>query len=190
VLAHHVKASFFAANRVAPGAEVSNRFSQLSRTFEANKFIGRFQKLYPRIRDLSVEVTAGAPMLFAAVEGIPEKIPLTLASGGMSKLASILLAMPDQEGGLILVDEIENGFYHQHLPEIWKALLEFSNMYNCQLFVSTHSAECLESAANLAKEQPGEFSIVRTVLEEGETKIRHLSGKMFADALEENIDVR
>jgi hypothetical protein len=188
--ATHVKASFFAANRVAPGGEVSNRFSRLSRTFEAEKFIERFTKLYPRIQDLSVEVTAGSPMLFAAVEGLPEKIPLTLASGGMSKLASILLAMPDQEGGLILVDEMENGFYHRSLPEIWKTLLKFATLYDCQLFLSTHSAECLESAAELARENPREFSIVRTVLEDGETKLRHLGGDKFIEALSENIDIR
>jgi predicted ATP-dependent endonuclease of OLD family len=186
----HVQASFFAANRTAPNVEVANRFSRLSRSFRDEQFVRDFNKLYANITGLSVEVTAGSPMLFAKVESIPEKIPLTLASGGMSKLAGILLAMPEMENGLILVDEIENGLYHKRLPFVWKALVEFSRIYKCQLFLSTHSAECIEAAASLAEEAPKEFSIIRTVLENGETKIRHFGGDKFVEALEEHVDIR
>jgi hypothetical protein len=36
---------------------------------------------------------------------------LGLASSGMNKLAAILLGMTEQSGGVILVDEIENGTF-------------------------------------------------------------------------------
>ena len=186
----HVKWSFFAANRTAPNMEVANRFSHLSRSFRDEKFVRDFNQLYPSIKGLSVEVSAGSPMLFAKVEDLPEKIPLSLASGGMSKLAAILLAMPEMEGGLIMIDEIENGIYYKRLPMVWKALLEFSRVYNCQLFVSTHSGECIDAAATLAQETPEEFSVMRTVLEKGETQVRHFNGDRFGDAIEENIEIR
>lgn len=190
VPAYHVKASFFAANQTASGLEMANRFSFLSRTYRNEEFVRDFNRLYENITNLSVETTAGATMLYAEVGGLPEKIPISLASGGMSKLAAILLAMSNQAGGVILVDEIENGFYYKRLPVVWKSLLDFSRQYDCQLFLSSHSAECLDAAAVLAKESPDEFSVIRTVQKDGETKIRQFAGDKFADAMDEDIEIR
>ena len=185
-----VRASFFASNRTPPSLEMANRFSLLSRTFRHEKFIQQFSDLYPNISDLSVEVDTGAPMLFAKVGDLPEKIPLSLASGGMSKLAAILLSMPHQPGGLILVDEIENGLYYKRLPMVWRAIIEFAREYDCQIFASTHSEECLDAAATLAEKNPDEFSIIRTILRDGETKVRQFGGDKFIDAMDENIEIR
>ena len=187
---YQVKGSFFAANRTSPSIEVANRFSLLSRTFHDKEFISAFNRLYESITNLSVEVTVGVPMLFATVNGLPEKIPLTLASGGMSKLAGILLAIPDQPGGVIMIDEIENGFYYRRLPMIWKAILEAARAYDCQIFASSHSAECLDAAAALAEENPDEFSVIRTFQKDGEAKVRQFGGDKFADAVAENIEIR
>lgn len=185
-----VRAIFFPTNRIAPSAEIANRFSLLSRTFRDDEFIEYFHKLYADIYDLSVDVATGVPMLYAAVDGLPEKIPLSLASGGMNKLASILLAMSHQPKGLILIDEIENGFYYKRLPIIWKAIVEFARQYECQIFASTHSIECLESVSALAAENPDEFCVMRTVQKAGEGKIRSFGGDKFADAVAENIEIR
>jgi len=68
--------------------------------------------------------------------------------------------------------------------------LQFAKLYECQLFVSTHSAECLESAAALAQENQSDFSNHSTVLEDGETKVRQFDGDKFVEALEEQIDIR
>ena len=185
-----MKASFFSANQTPPSLEATNRFSSLSRTYRNDDFVRDFNKLYKNIKNLSVEVTAGSPMLFAEVDGLPEKIPLSLASGGMSKLAAILLAMPDQTGGVILVDEIENGFYYKRLPMMWEAVLDFARSNDCQIFASTHSAECLEAAAALAEKNADEFSVIRAVLRDGETKLRQFGGDKFIDAMNENIEIR
>lgn len=186
----YVKAAFFASHRTSSTLEVTARFSALSRTFREHNFIDHLNRLYPHIKDLSVELSAGTPMIFAMVDGLPEKIPLTLASGGISKLASILLAITDQAGGIVIVDELENGFYHSRLSKVWLSLLEFAKANDCQLFLSSHSAECLEAAAELAKDNPKDFSVVRTVLKNGATIVRQFDGNTFAEAIEEHVDVR
>lgn len=108
----------------------------------------------------------------------------------MNKLAGILLAMTEQKGGLILIDEIENGFYYNKLPMVWSALLDFCREYDCQIFASTHSEECLAAAAELAESCPDDFSIIRTVQKNGETEVRQFGGENFSDALSENIEIR
>jgi AAA domain/AAA domain, putative AbiEii toxin, Type IV TA system len=134
----HIKATFFAANQTPSGAEMAAQFSQLSRSFEERKFIEKFQSLYPAVLDISIELDAGSPVLFAKVASLPQKIPLGVASGGMNKLAAILLAIPIQSGGVVLIDEIENGFYYDRMQMIWEALLDFVNEFKCQIFASTH----------------------------------------------------
>jgi len=170
--------------------EVTSRFSELSKNFESGGFIEQFSKLYPTIKNLSVEVSGGIASIFAEVNGLPKKIPLSLASGGMSKLSAILLGITQQAGGVVLVDEIENGFYYNRLPMVWSALDQFSRANNCQLFISTHSAECLRAAAKIAAVNPSDFSIMRTVMGSEGTAVRGFDGARFADAIEDDIELR
>jgi AAA15 family ATPase/GTPase len=105
-------------------------------------------------------------------------------------LSAILLSMTDQSGGIILIDEIENGFYYKRFPMMWEMILKFARQYDCQVFASTHSAECLNSAARIAEWAGDEFSLMRTVLEGGATSVRTFSGGRFSDAVLANIEVR
>jgi len=190
VPARPIRAAFFASNRTSGPLETAGRFSELSRSFIENDFVERFTRVFPTIKNIGVELSAGTPLLFASVEGLPRKIPLNLASGGMNKLAAILLSITDQSGGIVIVDEIENGFFHKRLPIIWETLLDFARLYRCQLFVSTHSDECLQAAAALAKEAPDEFCMMRTVKEGDGTKVRRFDGERFASAILADVEVR
>lgn len=188
--ASHIRGSFHASARIPSSYESANRFSMLSKEFQEDVFIDKYKELYERIQHLSLEFSAGTPMLFASVESLPEKIPLSLASGGMSKLANLLLSITEQAGGVILVDEVENGFYYKRIPFVWNALLDFARFYNCQLFVSTHSEECLRAAAALAEKYPMEFSVIRTTVSQGESKVTSFGGERFAMAINEEMEVR
>lgn len=186
----YVKAAFFAANQTTSSLESASRFSRLSCAFKVEEFTKKFSDIYSNIDDLSLEVALTSPMIFARVKSIPAKIPMSLASGGMNKLVAILLAITDQVGGLILIDEIENGFYHKSLPLVWNAILKFATDYHCQVFASTHSLECLTAAATVAKSRPEDFAVLRTVLKNGETMLRRFDGDKFAEAMDENIEIR
>jgi hypothetical protein len=134
-----VKASFYAANRTYSSLETTQRFSDLSQTFQDEKFTALFKEHFRNVLDLSTEVSAGTPMLFAHVSSVPDRIPIGLASGGMNKLAAILLGLAAQPGGVILVDEIEAGFYHRRLPQMWESIRSLAVEYDSQVFASTHS---------------------------------------------------
>lgn len=190
VSTERVKAAFFSSSRAAPTLETANHFSNLSKSFLEGDFVDQFIQMYPRIKTITIELSAGSPMLFAAVEGLSEKIPLGLASGGMSKLAAILLGMAEHSGGVLLIDEIENGFYYRRLPMVWDAIVRASKQYDCQVFASTHSAECLNAIARLAESVPEDFSMMRTVLESDGAKVREFEGEQFSDAVLANVEVR
>lgn len=185
-----IKASFFAANQTPSQTESANRFSALSQSFHEQEFIERFTAIYPTIRHLSLEMSIGIPMIYASVEGLPQKIPLSLASGGMNKLVSLLLSITAQPRGIVLIDELENGFYYKHLNTIWRALHAFATDFDCQLFVSTHSAECLDAVAQIAEESPNDFCMLRAVHTGEGTTVRRFDGKRFADAVLGNVEIR
>lgn len=185
-----VQGAFYAANRMPPAYEMVDRFSALSRRFKERDFIEKFRGLFNKITGLSIEVGFGTPSLFGTVEGLSQKIPISLASGGMTKLASILLSFPEMGDGVILIDEIESGFYYERLPLVWMALYEFAHEYNCQIFASTHSLECLNSVADLVKESPADFSLLRTVQTKNGGAVRHFGGDQFASAIDAHIEIR
>jgi Fe-S cluster assembly ATPase SufC len=188
--AEPVRAAFFAANQTASQTESANRFSTLSQSFHEQEFIEKFSLIYPTIRHLSLEMSVGIPMIYASVDGLPRKIPLSLASGGMNKLVSILLAITSQPNGFVLIDELENGFYYKHMGVIWQSLLDYARQYDCQLFVSTHSAECLAAVAKIAEESPGDFCMLRAVHTGDGTTVRRYEGDKFAHAILDSVEVR
>jgi len=61
-------------------------------------------------------MNAGEVMLYASVKDLGERLPLAVFSGGINKYLSILLAIATTRDGVVLIDEIENGFYYKPWP--------------------------------------------------------------------------
>jgi hypothetical protein len=116
------------------------------------------------------------PMLYAAVTGIPEKIPLSLTSGGMNKLAAILLAPANQPGGVLLIDELEAGFYHKRLPLIWNSIHALAKEYDSP------------SALRPQRDSQKNFLMTFRLYDRSCKMVR--PSTRFANAIEEQIDVR
>ena len=189
--AQAMRTSYFSAAVRASPQETAKRYSDLSKKKAAAKFMTLFQKIYPEIKSLSVEVIPGnVSLLYGEVEYLPEKVPLTVISDGAYRLASYLLGIADTERGVVLIDEIENGFYYKHMPAIWRALLEFAEKYDTQLFASTHSEDCLEAAAEAAKDSEYAYSLLRVERRDGESLIKQFAGKTFRNAIRQRVEVR
>jgi AAA15 family ATPase/GTPase len=185
-----MSASFFPSAFKANPEESARRFSGLSKKKKQSRIIESLQQIYPFIKDLSLEINAGVSMIYADVDGMPEKMPVQIISEGVYKLMNIFLAMIDHPGGFVIVDEIENGFYYETLPEIWKLLLHFARSFRTQIFVSSHSLECLRAASEAAKGNEGEFGLLRTVKENGRCYIKQFTGQRFVNAIEEDFELR
>ena len=99
----------------------------------------------PRIEALEDNTASGVPMIWADI-GLPELVPLAALGEGLARAARLFTGMIHVEGGVLLVDEIENGFHHSVVPKIWKAINETSREFGVQVFATTHSYECVESA--------------------------------------------
>lgn len=185
-----IKASFYPSSIRANPQEAARRFSALSKLNQESQVIETLQRVYPFIENLSVETSGGEFLIYASVTGLHEKIPVSLISDGVYRLMSILLGIADTDHGVVIVDEIENGLYYETLPEVWRLLLEFSEQYKAQLFVTTHSLEAIKNLLPALETHEGKFSLLRTEKTNGECVIRQFPGMSFKNAIEQRIEVR
>ena len=75
-----------------------------------------------------------------------ELVPLAMMGEGMTRLARLVLAIATAPNGLVLVDEIETGFHHTVMFDVWRTVDEAAKQFDTQIVATTHSYECVQAA--------------------------------------------
>lgn len=78
-------------------------------------------------------------------------LDLTELGDGARHLVSIVVSLFRCENGKLFIDELDNGIHYTQLDELWEIILTVSQEQNVQVFATTHSKECIESYARVAK---------------------------------------
>jgi AAA15 family ATPase/GTPase len=186
-----MRSAFFPTHSPVPVQQYAGFFSALSKQKRESAVIELLRTEFPFVKNISAEIGAGNLWaLYATLDELPEKIPVTLLSSGVTKLLFILLSIAMQPKGILLIDEIENGFYFDRLPSIWALILKFASQYDVQIFATTHSLECLQAAANVADKKPDDFRVIQTNKANGLVEIQQFGGEHFVHAIEENVEIR
>ena len=181
---------FITPQTIAPNVNAQN-FSDLSKRNEQRKIVEAVQKVFPRVRDITTEVISGDAMLYALMDGISPKLPVAVLSGAMNKYLSIALAIASAPGGVVLIDEIENGFYYRDNEKILTSLAELCEDNNVQLVASTHSWELLTAVANVFGERWQEsLCALRMVRSENKSAIEYIKGSAYKSAIAQGFEVR
>ncbi|MEJ7698801.1 MAG: AAA family ATPase [Pyrinomonadaceae bacterium] len=185
-----VKAAFFASNTKFHPQETADRFSHLDAEGTLQEVTKIFYDIYPFVKDLSIVTRNGQGMVWGRMQGLKTKQPLTLISEGVNKLLQLLLAIKATPYSYILIDEIENGFYYERLPDICRAIYELAVKSNVQLFISTHSKELLEDIIEVANKNERDFSLIRTEMTKNGSTAIHFSGLTFKRSIEQRAEIR
>lgn len=166
-------------------------FSQLSLINREREIVEAMKEEFrPLIEELTVLSPQTFPGLYAVVPGLKAKVPISLLSSGINKLFAILAAIIVRGGGVILIDEIDNGFYYDRLESIWRILLRLSLKYNTQIFASTHSKECLNAVSKVIEGHEEDFTLLRAEHNEGGSQITRIDGRFFESAMKNDFEVR
>jgi len=124
----------------------AQRYGGLDKTGHAAEAVEFMQEFFPALRGLSlIPGVDQRPVLHADV-GLAKKIPVGWAGEGLSRLLSIYLAMADARDGVVLIDEIGGGIHYSALPKLWAGVAKAAEKYQCQVFTTTHSYECIKAA--------------------------------------------
>jgi hypothetical protein len=87
--------------------------------------------------------TGRARVPLVRLDGIEERLPMRAMGDGVTRLFQIALGMLNARGGLLLVDEMENGLHWSVQERFWPALLEIASKLDVQIFATTHSTDCI-----------------------------------------------
>src|ERR1035441_6134308 len=112
-------------------------------------------------------------------------------SDGINRLLGICLGIGYYRNGMVLIDQIEDGFHYKILPALWESIYSLAEDFNVQLFISTHSGECMEAMLPIVKQHAQDICLLRaTRTEKVGCTIDALSGEYLETALEQEFEVR
>ena len=118
-------------------------------------------------------------------------IPLRRLGDGVTRLFGMALALVNSKGGVLLIDEIENGIHYSVQESLWRFILDVSRRLNVQVFATSHSWDCLKAfqKATLAC-QPEEGILTRLEVTDGSIRASQFDEPELAIATRENIEIR
>jgi len=186
-----LRAVMFPANFSLDPEETSKRLSDIRRHNQLPLFLKTLQSVFPEVTDVSAENNAGVWMVYISTAHVSSQmIPMALHSAGVNRFVAMLLGIATFPKGVVLIDEVDNGLYYKTLPNVWRALYTFASEYGTQLFVTTHSMECLTAAHEVLHNHKDDFSLVRANAENGERWLDLFKGDKLDGALESGFELR
>ena len=76
---------------------------------------------------------------------------LNFYGDGLKNFIHIVLILLVNRDEVVYLDEVDNGIHYSNFDYMWETILEISKNHNVQVFATTHSKECIESYARVAK---------------------------------------
>ncbi|MNJ92889.1 ATP/GTP phosphatase [compost metagenome] len=107
-----------------------------------------------KLVDSSIQgIAIGANGMILCDTGFGKRYPLNLLGEGVVKLLSIILAIYEAAGGIVLIDEFSNGLHFTALKSLWKAIFYSAKINNVQVFLTTHHYESLEYLQHVLEDE-------------------------------------
>jgi len=162
------------------------RIEQLLVNKQMDGVISSLNEIDKSITDIRIG-TAG--ILYVDI-GLNKLLPLNIMGDGIRRILSILAAVSDMRGGILLIDEIETGLHYSSLETLWKSLLRASDLYDVQLFITTHSTECIRALSAILEKDSDAIYLYRIERNENTHRAFEYPSDMVAACVEDNIEMR
>ena len=117
-------------------------------------------------------------------------IDITKYGEGLQRIFEIILLMIYSEGGIICIDEIDSAIHKSLLIKFTKFIQELADQYNVQVFLTTHSKECIDA---FVENKYKNNELTAFVLKEVDDKIqyKYLNGSRLEELVDLiDIDIR
>ena len=121
---------------------------------------------------------------------IVRPIPLRSFGDGLNRLFGIILSLVNARGGLLLVDEFENGLHHTVQLDVWRTIFRLAQTLDIQVFATSHSWDAVEAFQEAADEASEEGALIRLARKGEDIIPTVLSENELAIATRDEIEVR
>ena len=134
----------------------------------------------PRISAISM--VGGSDRHFARTAIVRAKnfarpVPLRSFGDGLNRLFAIVLSLVNARGGLLLIDEFENGLHHTVQLDAWRMIFRLAQRLDIQVFATSHSWDAVETFQKAAAEAHEDGALL---------KLTHRDDKIFATVFAED----
>ena len=173
--------------------DIAAKFGELQIRGDDQKILELVKIIEPRLTALTpiTVKSVNVPVIHAYIEGMKRPIPVELLGEGLNRLLGIGLTFSESTGGLLLIDEIENGMHYSIQEETFALLLKLAKTFDVQIFATTHSHECIAAAhRSLNGQSESEFAFYRLDRIEDDTVSAYFDSEMLETSMEYNMEIR
>lgn len=120
-----------------------------------------------------------------------EPTPLSSMGDGMTRVFQLVLALVNAQGGILLLDEFENGLHWSVQKAVWEQVWRLSYSLDVQVFATSHSRDCIRAFSSIWSRSPAEGAFFR--LERGTagaTRVRPYPPHALEDSLVSDVEMR
>ena len=165
-------------------------YSELVAVGRQEELMYALRPLEPRLTQLTLLIVGGETTICGDI-GIGHLIPLQLMGEGIQRILSIVLEIAKARNGIVLIDEIENGLHHSVLVDVWRVVVKAARQANVQVFATTHSWECIQSAYQAFEENdPEDFRLHRLERINGKIEGVTYDHESLSGSMQFNLEVR
>lgn len=147
-------------NKIEQKSQVDSRYIEklkcmyLSPRYDSNASLEGLQNIYLNKDEeflaealKLLEPTAKDPVFIENVMlvdiGLSQRIPINLMGDGIRKIVSFLTSIYACRGGVVLFDELSNGFHHSVMKPMWDIVIRAAVKNNVQVFATTHDNDSI-----------------------------------------------
>lgn len=123
-------------------------------------------------------------------ENISRPVPLRSFGDGLNRLFGIVLSLVNVPGGVLLIDEFENGLHYSVQLDAWRMIFRLARDLDVQVFATTHSEDAVKAFSEAASESPEDGLLVRLVRRSGRIITTMLEEDSLASLVEMGTEVR
>ncbi len=173
-------------------ANALTRYSDIVKRKKGDVVLTALQKIDPNIESIQ-PLPDG---LFFSYKNIDELIPSNIAGDGVRKYLNIVTTIAEKKNSIILIDEIENGLHYSAHKSLWESIINISNEFNVQLFITSHNIETLRCLKELletsdyseVRDKVNVFTLMHT--KKSGIKTYKYSYEGFKDAIDTETEIR
>lgn len=82
--------------------------------------------------------------------GFDKRIPINMMGDGARKILSILTTIYECKDGIVLIDEVSNGFHYSVMKDLWSSIISAADKNNVQIFATTHDLDSIKGLRDAA----------------------------------------
>ncbi|MDR1657963.1 MAG: AAA family ATPase [Deltaproteobacteria bacterium] len=170
---------------------IAEQFSAVELAGKKDEIISILNHLNNKINNIFLVMTNNIPTIYVSTTDNIQ-FPINSMGSGINKLFIIILYAIANPNSIIIIDELENGFYYSFFEQLWKVIFELTSRHKLQIIATTHSHECIHGAVKICTKNNyyDIFTFLRLSFRENNIVPILFSEENLKFAIESNFEIR